>query len=209
MGYSTSERTLLRIRSKLHRIEQGDEQQWYVREEGRNNYLAYKIREALYIAATHYPKKYPQLALAAKKFEIRISGKTAVIARLRPEMISDMTLEVQAAVDDPIVEPTTKELIAEMEDTLPTTEEESGEMMTVDGEMTDPFLVVQACMDIPSGTRIYIPEGKLNVSALTMVYKWAKKQQPPRMILAEPGEEGITIAIADPEMEEFEWKPQV
>lgn len=70
MGYSKNPISLQRIEAALIPLKQGKPCAWD-RPDGDADRWAYKVRQALYIAARH-PREFPELAEAAKRFKIMV-----------------------------------------------------------------------------------------------------------------------------------------
>jgi hypothetical protein len=73
MGYSTNPVTLLGLSATLEPLKTSDTVEWEC-EIGREREAAYKIREALYIAATIAPEEFPEYAQAYHRLRIRVKG---------------------------------------------------------------------------------------------------------------------------------------
>jgi hypothetical protein len=78
VGYSTSPKTLDRIREHLKPLEEGRSCSWTI-SDGAAGKFAYKVREALHIARLH-SADFPALARAAETFRIIVKDPRTVVA---------------------------------------------------------------------------------------------------------------------------------
>ncbi len=203
MAYSSSKLTVQRIRPRLKRLEAGHECRWET-PAGKADLFAYKIREALYIAKTHYPQDFPALAKAATNFEIvATKGKYVTARRKWDGEVSELELTIRAEIDEPPVEVMTNEEEAAYADEAAN---EAGDLLTVDGHQTQ-FTIIATWTQNRYVARLSFPDAELSEHSLTMLYNWAEKQSPRLMIIAIPPEPGITLAPHDEDMEEIRWKP--
>lgn len=191
MGYSTSKQTLEDFRHQLTYLEQGKEQVWLT-EVGKAGYIAYKIRECLYIARL-YPTEYPQLAAAAENFTVEVVAPNKVQARAagNPTQAVIMT---QGAGEHP------KESVTHgLEDPR----RRAG--LATAGPQTS-FSIIEVWKKAqPSNDPIYFPDAALDEEQLTLLYNWTQNRTPKLMILVDDA--ALTLGPVDEDIAQFAWSP--
>lgn len=188
MAYSESPATLEKIRPHLVKLELGQGDLFTVPAGMTARQLAYKIREALYIA-TLFPGQYPELAKAAQIFKIQVVNRR----------------QVQAVLTD-------KQTMAKV--TTGGTVEHGGEPAGVmspkvmgkqtAGSIIEHVLNLQRLQ--PSNAPMTWPEAALSYEDKTRLYTWSKAQTPPwLMLIADPQ---VTLTRPSRDMtEDLAWNP--
>ncbi len=212
MGYSNSPETLAKIRPMLKEIEAGNPCVWRT-PPGGSRLLAYKIREALRIARM-FSSKYPELARASYLFKIREPDSSTVraVSNTANELLALSKLELPDPNMQRYVEP---EGVAEV--TVDPTQLSLPDDPTEDKglELTPDFPGPQSQFTIishwtaikPAPRALRFPEATLTTPQLKQLYRWAKDQKPEIMLLVDDSGVGVTVAVLDPEMAEFQWTP--
>lgn len=85
MGYSTSYKTVEKMRRMLAPLEQGKACIWITKPEDLDR-TAYRIREALY-AATMNKQRYPRLAKAAQMFKITVRRPDRIVVEFKRALV--------------------------------------------------------------------------------------------------------------------------
>jgi hypothetical protein len=198
MAYVKNEGAVESIRPSLALLEAGQQCTWENPPEGTANF-AYKVRQALAYAAAH-AALYPALAEAYARFEIRDRG-TRVEAkfRVRPATVTP------APTSGPQYRETSS-LHSIHTLSLESVPVPLSMPLTVTGPQSH-FTIIETCTRTP-GSVMNFPDATLDSEALTKLYRWAKLQQPELMLMAEPSIMGLTVSPIDPEVEEFQWRPE-
>jgi hypothetical protein len=179
MGYSTSRQTLERMRSSLNVLASGKPCSWQT-EPNESHKVAYKIREALYIARL-YPDEYPDLARAARDFRISVVSSREVIA----ERIGNHSLA------------TVKELVFG-------TDKPSLDLTQQKVELPEAANIVSAWMKKPDGKH-YFPQVNLSPEELLKLYNWSQAYD---LIFFVAGDGSITLQPRSEDVQEFAWSPE-
>lgn len=189
MAYSENRSTLDKIRPLLVKLEMGQGDLFNVPPGMSARQLAYKIREALYIANL-FAADYPQLAVAAQTFKIKVVNKR----------------QVQAVLTD-------KQTMAKV--TTGGTVEHGGE---VAGVLSTKVMGKQTAASIiehilnlqriqPSNAPMTWPEGALSYEEKTRLYTWCKAQTPAWLLLI--ADDQVTVTRPSRDMtEDLSWNPQ-
>lgn len=183
MGYSTSEQTLIKMLPHLKLLDKGMECVWSVDPGKPTKKFAYKIREALYIASEYFPEKYPNLARAARMFELKVDQASGKISA---QTVSSNVLEVETTEGISIGK-----------------RESDGRSLNYEGEQST-ATVIQSWIDAGEGaTRLYFPNATLTNEELTKLYNWASK----RDLLMFVSGEALTVQVMDEELADLAWNP--
>lgn len=223
MGYSTSE---VVVRKQLPNLKRIIERQplviWKV-PNGEESKFAYKIREALFAGSCH-PNKFPGLRTAHQDYKVSVLGPGKVAAKLSGAVgkvrVADES-ERGEAVEVPIeVQPDTR--AAQESDEGESDREESVVDDGVGGSSEDVVVEVPAIAPIPGQQTVYsilghwsanpgvkllhFPHANLSTQHLTMLYAWAVKQEPRLMLMCNPPNPELTVAVENEDVE-FSWTP--
>lgn len=174
MGYSKNKISLLKIESALLPLKEYRAAAWD-RPDGDADRWAYKVRQALYIAA-RFPSEFPELAEASKRYKIMVVNDNLV----------------QAVVTG-----------APSEATLRSPESAMAQGLVVAGAPHD-YAAVQTAQEImeawynvqPSNDKIHFPEAMLSDEQLTIAANFAAERTPPWMLLkARPPQPGMPYSL--------------
>lgn len=210
MAYSTSPKTVEKMQPKLRALEQGKPCSWQVKPQDLQ-FEVYKIREALY-AANANAKRFPLLARAYQVFTVRAHPPDRITAYLKrnAELVPIEHVEESSVgkAGERIVE------VVPLQRDLPL-EESADELIPLEVDVIDSidgpqshFTVLEAWSAKQGKVRaLHFPEAELSVDQLLRLYRWAKLQQPELMLMTEPPEPGLTLSRIDPEVEEYQWRP--
>lgn len=187
MAYSRSIVTLNRLYQYIQPLENGEPYAWICKQ-GYSHTLAYKIREALFVAKLH-AESYPLLADAADKLVIEVVSPTKVQARLS-------------------VVPT-EAMILSGENVSPTHGLQSGPLgriVSTAGEQTA-FTIIEAWKrSQPNLTPINFPQAKLDYTQLLALWNWCQQWKPrPLMIMEDEG--SITLGPTEDAVVAYSWHP--
>lgn len=187
MGYSKSKATLDKFRPFLEQVEKGGFPAWDVKE-GQADKLAYRIREALYIARL-YPEAYPELA--------RVS------AGIRVVVTSPSHVEIKAAVGTPeavlLADPGESALavqgIANAEKPVATQQQ----------NMTAEQVIEAWKGQQPSNSKLTFPYANLEPAELLKLHEWSSKLTPPWLMLEFDGK--LTLQPWSRDIADLAWSP--
>lgn len=144
MGYSRSRVTLEKMLPHLERIQAGEECTWQTSDPHK---LAYKIREALYIAKLH-KDQFPQLARASEQFQIQLQLPDKVTAK-------------KLAATGPVIQ-------------VNGDQETRTESLRIEGPQSA-STVIEAWL-AHNAKQIHFPEARMDHSDLEALYNWSKKR---------------------------------
>lgn len=184
MGYSTSIKTLERVRQYLGDLEEGRGTRWVLAEGASPNKFAARIREALKIAEEN-PTYIPALADARSKFRIEIVDRRTVQAIFKSPQIDVIKTEI---VHQGLVH------------------SEKGRPLDV---MTPASAaqVIQVWHNVqPSNERLHFPSSELDRDEMIKLYKWCKERPIPWYIILGAGGE-LTLCPYFNGVESIEWTP--
>jgi hypothetical protein len=179
MGYSTSRKTLDQVRQYLTNIEAGVGDRWVLAEGASVHKFATRIREAFHIAAL-YPRDYPTLKDAQKKFRVEIVDKRTV----------------QAVYKSPQIDPVVTQGLARGEKNPP----------DVAGGHTAASIIQVWHNAQPSNERFHFPQANLNFEELVQLYNWAKARQPEWYVLVGTSGE-VNLCPHTKGIEQIQWEP--
>lgn len=188
MGYSKSIRTLQAIAPKLAMLAAGKPTTWRVQGAGQADLFAYKVREALWIAANHHQQFSPSLARAYHNFKIVVDGefvRAKLGASVAVEQPSPIAPGFQHAMDQFVNYPE-----------LPIESRGMNSSQTCVGPQ-DLAAVIQFWIDSqPSNAEISVVEANLSNEELNQLFTWARNLQPPWEVLHTAGETHLLIRPA-------------
>jgi hypothetical protein len=191
LGYSTSVVTLQRLYEYIKPLEFGEPYVW-ITDEGEAARLAYKIREALYVAKLH-TEQFPELAAAADRFVIEVVSSTKVQARLS-------------------IAPTEARILSSHGDVAPQHGDSGsptlGRIIATSGEQTA-FTIIEAWKKSqPNLTPINFPSAKLNYEQLLALWNWAQTWKPkPLMIMYDEESGSLTLGPIEADVVKYSWHP--
>ena len=182
MAYSRNPDAVEKIRHLLKPLEEGKECTWEASDPDK---FAYKVREALYLAATH-KERFPRLAQAAKDFTIKSSYAQKKVWAARSPNATQTTI-----------------LLGEGIPTHGT--EVAGRPHSIQGPQTA-FSVIQAWKDRqPTNDPLYFPQAKLSAEDMLAVYRWSQKRTP-KWLMFQTGD-SLTLKPHQRDLEEYAWTP--
>lgn len=150
MAYSTSTKTLERMKELLQPLKQGP-CRWTAPTDGGSirpaQHLAYKLREALHVAQL-YPDQYPEFAELAHKYKIVIISPTEVEAR-------------------PLLS------VAKVSVTVGASQQAVQEASTSGPQSAESIIQLWTKLQ-PSEAILHFPEAKLKSAGLLRLHKWAQ-----------------------------------
>lgn len=179
MGYSSSRETLNAFRGALSKLEQGKECRWAPADRGfKPQWFAYKVREALHIAAL-YPDEYPALATMAKRVKITIEG-SYVYARIKePALVASVPTDV----------PSTKSALD-----------------VIDVPSSADMIMRAWMVSQPRVTPLTFKQTDLSFADMRSIYEWARAL-PLRVVLI-PDDRTLTLAVEDENNVDIQWVPE-
>lgn len=185
MGYSTSTKTLDKLRQYLTNLEEGRGDRWVLAEGASPQKFAARIREALKIAEEN-PRYIPALADAKKKFRVEIVDKRTVQAIYRSPQID--------VVESGVVNTG----LARGEKNPP--------------DVVAPALaaqIIQVWHNVqPSNERLHFPQSTLNFEEKLKLFKWCKMDRPIAWYMIVGMNDEITLCPYFNGVESVEWTPE-
>lgn len=188
MGYSESIATLERMLPLLKDLAEGRECMWETK--GSPSYLAYKIREALYIAKEN-KANYPGLAAAAEAFTIQV--------------IRDGSKRVQAVRAKNTPETSTL-ASANRITSIVTGLESAGPPVPTAGPQSSQSIIDAWNKTQPRTEPINFPQANLPDIELDRLYTWCQAHVPRLMMLVSGA--SLTLGPVEPEVEEYAYHPK-
>lgn len=137
---------------------------------------AYKVREALHIAALH-AQHYPELAQAAGRFVV--------------EILDDRTIQAR------IKEGSNETAVSVLGETPTQTPQAAGAPeapQIVVGLRTATDIISHCLRRFPTNDPFHFPDAQLDDGELAKVWRWCRTLHPPRVIIKPKGTNAITIA---------------
>lgn len=190
MGYSESRKTLDKIRPMLVNLESGKGDIWRTAPGQTARSLAYKIREALRIAALH-PETYPQLAAAAKVFKIQIVDHSRVQA-----VLTDRQTGLPGFSEGGVV-------IHGLEDAAASPLKVMGQQSAA--RIIEHIINTQTIQ--PTNSQFSFPEARLSREEKIRLHNWCRKQTPPWIMLV--ADDAITVSRKSRDItEDLGWSPE-
>lgn len=187
MPYSTKVSRLQELLPMLGDLTEGRSQRWEV-PEGQAQLLAYRIREALYIAALN-AEAFPVLAKAAAQFKIQVISPTIVQATPKQAFQTEAVKLVEAGGGENAtvvqgLEPAGKphELVAPSSAT----------------EVVGFWTEAQ-----PSNSKFTFPQHQLDLSELTKLYHWTLARG--WLMFVTP--DNLTLVKTTKSLEDSSWHP--
>lgn len=185
MGYSVNPQLVERRRHLLENLERGIQTAWVLNERDpiKTKQQAYDIREALYIASL-YPKRFPKLAEAHKRFSIHIIEPGRIEARVkagRTEM-SVASVAIQGG-------------------------EVHGRPTALVGMSTAESVIDSWKQHLPSSDPLHFTNTLLDAEELLKLHAWTRTWKPKLMLLVSEENHTLTVSHIDPTMKEFAWQP--
>lgn len=186
MAYSDSVETLKKILPVLQPLAEGKTWRWAVPRGAKQ--LAYKIREALYIAS-HNPEAFPELARAAKQFRIEIIDRDNVQAVLKRSFTTEAMARGEATDGGGAFVVTGMEMAGKPHELV---------------APSKALEVIQFWMDgQPSNGPFTYPRATLDMEEMTKLYNWASA----RNWLVFYAEQRITLHKHTRDLAGMEWTP--
>lgn len=195
MAYSESKKTLDKIRPDLAQLEAGNACTWKLDGTISARRYAYKVREALYIAAL-YPTDYPQLAKYGPYFAIEVVDKDTVQARPKPGNQTQVSILPQVSSSG------------------------SGAVVTQglanQGTSPDELMGPQTALSVVDGWarigaknhKVRYPQAALTHPELVRIYEWSRRQEPVVLMFVTPTG-GLTLKHRQADHEEnLAWSPE-
>jgi hypothetical protein len=184
MGYSTSRFTLEAMLGHLEDLEYGRECVWNV--PAGAAHFAYKIREALWIAA-QYPDKYPDLAAAHRDFTIKVMSSRAVRAvRKIDNTISVMRGDASRLNDSLLGDPPRQPAVR------------NAGQQTLDS-------VLETVLEDSSLSKYVFDQANLPSDDLLTLYHWAQAEGKIFFVALDGT---ITIQDTSPDLVDLAWCPE-
>lgn len=188
MGYSTSEKTLRAMLPYMKPIAAGLPARWTTGPGLTARQLAYKIREALFIAR-EYPTTYPELAARSRRYRLRIVDH--YILEGRPV---DIHVEL-----GPIPEPET----LDAETSWPVTTTPLSEYsITPQREVRTVASVIDA-WNQNKGDKLFFPRVGFSPDELCSLWEWSRRVD----VLIFESDGDVTLVKATDDLREFAWTP--
>ncbi len=191
MAYSRSPATLdaMILSGQLSELAAGRGCRWRTPPNESHRH-AYKVREALFIAAL-YPDQYPELATAAQKFTIEVTSSREVQARLAKQTTEAATLATGIGQDGHVSPNTGLE--------------KAGRAIATAGPQSQ-FTIIDAWVKAqPNSDPMYFPQANLDEGQLTQLYNWATNCTPPLMLMVNG--EAVTVSLVDRAVVQYSWHP--
>lgn len=183
MGYSRNPATLLKLRPILTELEAGRTCHW--RTDSDPFRLAYKIREALYIAKL-YPARFPALAAAADHFTLRVVDKSV------------------EAIPKSYAQPLDGQMMIGEKDQPSTEPVVFSRFFEGNGGQTA-MSIIQAWHEAqPSQGALHWPNAHLTKDELIKLYNWTQEIH----WLMFEADGGLTLKPWDDELATYAWSPE-
>lgn len=179
MGYSKSRVTLNRRMKEYPSFFDAIAHQQVARLVGKPDEsatLAYKLREALYVASVH-KQHYPELASAHDCYAIEILDARTVQARPKKSSTED---------GPPMAEKTPVQGLDVAGD--------AGAPQIISGLKTATDVIAHCIRRLPTNDSFHFPDAELSDADLEKVWRWCKTLHPSRVIIKPKGTNAITIA---------------
>jgi hypothetical protein len=177
MGYSTSRQTLIKMLPELEFLSTGKSCVWTT-EPNESHRVAYKIREALYIARL-YASEFPELARAARDFRITVTSSREVQAvRVGAHTINSV-----------------KELFSESVPVI--------DLKQLKVEEATAASLIDSWLANPEGKH-YFPQAGLSGEELRKLYAWSQSQG---LVFFVATDGSVTLQVTEPSLEDFAWDP--
>lgn len=143
--------------------------------------FSYKVREALYIASL-YPEDYPELAQAARVFEIKARGDRVLAVPTEHPDVATIDVKAKPEKEEP--------------------EETANATLMVHGYQTV-MTIIEKCIDTKKDS-ISFPDAELSDEDLIRLYRWAAVRNK-LLFVSSPG---ITVQTAQDDLRELAWTPE-
>lgn len=198
MGYSKSTDRVRKLMPYLAPLLEGKECAWKVQPGSDPERVAYRIREALHIAADN-AKLFPELALAHSKYKVGLDRGMVVARLVTANQVEQVPLERGIPQ---VVEPPSRSLPTL--DVFLQTKDVANFSSLLEGPKTATE-IVDIWRKIEPNQPVNFPEANMPYRELYLLYKWAGLAQPRLMLMVEGA--SVTVAPYDADVAEYAWSP--